>query len=282
MGASASTDGHYVSIFPAGEVVHDRYAYLPGLGGALLVALVVQPLCTGKLVFRLPQRLVLALLLVVVPLSYGTANASSYWVDEMSLFEHAHQLAPGNILARNNYAVAMAHDGQQGTAIEMLEALVKERPGYFLANYNLGRLLYEVNLVGAAEHYLQQAKSLQPDMPDTYSQLGLLAIKTGRLDEALADFRRAADLRPQDARVRFALGVVQAQRGDCTQARREFSEALSLDATLVKAKEQRDKCGSAAPTAGAGVPARTDVSPALEAAPAATPTVPLAAVKETR
>jgi Tfp pilus assembly protein PilF len=272
----------YVSVFPAGELVHDRYVYLPGLGAALLVALVLQPLCAGKLVFRLPQRLVLALLLVVVPLSYETASASSYWVDDLTLFEHAHEMAPANLLARNNYAVALSRDGQQGTAMTILEGLVKEHPNYYLANYNLGRLLYEVNLVNPAEHYLQQAKSIAPDRPDTYLQLGLLAVKTGRPEEALSNFRRAVALRPQDARIHFALGVVLAQGGQCVQARAEFSKALTLNPNFLKAKEQREQCGSAAQADGPAVPGNSGSSPVPRATPVAVPHGPLVTVQEVR
>ena len=132
----------YVSVFPAGELVHDRYMYLPGLGAALLVGLALQPLCKGRLVFGLPQRLVLVMLPIILALSYSTANASSYWVDEFNLFQHAQRMAPESILARNNYAIQLAHHGYQGAGIAMLQKLVDERPTYFLANYNLGRLLY--------------------------------------------------------------------------------------------------------------------------------------------
>ena len=73
-----------------------------------LVALALQPLFTGRLVFRMPQRLVLVMLALLLPLSYSTANASSYWVNDLVLFEHAHRVAPQNATARNNYAVQLS------------------------------------------------------------------------------------------------------------------------------------------------------------------------------
>ncbi len=234
----------YLSVFPRGELVHDRYLYLPGVGAALLVALALQPLCKGRLVFGMPQRLVLALLPLVLALSYSTANASSYWVNDYVLFEHAYRVAPRNATARNNYAVQLALQGAPGTAITMLEDLVSERPDHFLAAYNLGRVLYEVNLVGAAEYFLQRAARIDPDMPDTYLQLGLICTKTGRTSEAESYFRRALALRPHDPKSHFALGVSLAQRGNCPLARAEFAAALSLQPELHQAQEQMDKCGT--------------------------------------
>jgi tetratricopeptide (TPR) repeat protein len=156
----------------------------------------------------------------------------------------------------------------------MLEKLVQERPDYYLGSYNLGRLLYEINLLGAAEHYLQQARKIDPAIPDAYLQLGMICIRTGRAAEAESHFRRALALRPRDPRYHFALGVALAQRGDCPLARSEFAEALSLNPGLLHAREQMDKCG----TGGLAVVSGKPISHGLAATPAAA-RAPLAPVK---
>jgi protein O-mannosyl-transferase len=244
-----------LSVFAAGELVHDRYSYLPGLGVALIAALALQPLFKGRLVFGMPQRLVLVMLAIILPLSYSAANASSYWVDDSVLFEHAHSVAPQNATARNNYAVQLALHGDEGTALTMLQDLVRERPDFFLGTYNLGRLLYETDMLGASEHFLQQASSIDPGMPDTYLQLGMIRMRTGRESEAEAQFRHALALRPNDPKIHFALGVVLALRGNCPSARAEFSQALSLNPGLVRAQEQMDKCGAATAARDVSLPA---------------------------
>jgi tetratricopeptide (TPR) repeat protein len=96
--------------------------------------------------------------------------------------------------------------------------------------------------MGPAYFYLQQARSIMPDMPDTYLQLGLVCMKTMRQDEALSYFKTAESIRPADSKIHFALGAVWSNRKNCTQARAEFSEALALDPKLTKAREQMDKC----------------------------------------
>ena len=267
----------HLSLFAPGELVHDRYAYLPGLGAALLVALALQPLFKGRLVFGLPQRLVILMLSLVLPLSYSTANASSYWVNDLVLFEHAHRLAPENATARNNYAVQLARHGEQGAAISMLEKLVQERPDYFLGVYNLGRLLYEINLMGAAEHYLQQARKIDPGMADAHLQLGMISLRTGRVSEAESNFRRALALRPRDPKYHFALGVALAHRGNCALARSEFAAALSLNPGLLRAQEQMDKCGTENAAEDSANSAGHSSSVPLPAAPAGA--APLAPVK---
>jgi hypothetical protein len=254
-----------LSVFAQGELVHDRYSYIPSLGAAFIAGLALQPLCKGRLVFRMPQQLVLVMIAIILPLSYCTANAASYWVNDSVLFEHAHSMAPQNATARNNYALQVAISGDRGTAITMLGDLTKEHPDSFLGNYNLGRLLYESNILPAAEHYLREAQKLDPSMPDPYLQLGMICMRTGRMDDAEELFRLALSLRPDDAKFHFALGVVMAQRRNCPVARSEFSRALALDPTLTRAQEQTDKCGAdvaARSSAGPGsVPARVPLAP---------------------
>lgn len=257
-----------LSVFPQGELVHDRYSYLPSLGLALLAGLALQPLFRGRLVFRMPRSLVLVMLAMLLPLSYSAANASSYWRNDSLLFEHANRVAPQNITARNNYALQLALSGDKGTAMTMLGDLVKEHPNSYLGNYNLGRLLYETNILPAAEHYLREAQRLDPSSPDAYLQLGMIGVRVGRLSEAEDLFRQALSLRPDDPKFHFALGVVLAQRENCPAARAEFSRALSLDDTLAAAREQRDKCGAdtaARPTAGPpSPPVRVPLAPVKE------------------
>ena len=67
--------------FAPGELVHDRYFYLPSFGACILVALAFHRLASGVLVFRLPVRWVFATLTLVVVLSYATANAVTYWAN---------------------------------------------------------------------------------------------------------------------------------------------------------------------------------------------------------
>jgi Flp pilus assembly protein TadD len=254
-----------LSVFAAGELVHDRYSYIPSLGAALIAALAFEPLCKGRVVFRMPQRLVLVIIAIVLPLSYCAANAASYWANDSVLFEHAHSMAPQNAKAFNNYAVQVALSGDRGTAMTMLGDSIREHPDSSLGNYNLGRLLYESNVLPAAEHYLRLAQRLDPSMPDPYLQLGMICMRTGRMDEAEADFRRALSLRPDDAKFHFALGVTMAQRQNCPVARSEFSRALALDPTLKRAQEQTDKCGADVvvrrSTAASPVPVRVPLAP---------------------
>ncbi len=260
-----------VAVFPPGQLVHDRYFYLPSFGASLILALAMSKLAHGIPVFGLPQRWLLATLALVALLAFGTATAVRYWESDYTMFEHAYRVAPLNQYGRNGYATQLANHGDYGNAIPMLQQLLTEQPNAWLANYNFGRLNYEIGMFGPAESYLRRAEDIDPRMPDTYLQLGLVDMKIGRLDLAEGNMRQAVTLRPIEAGYRFALGAVLARRGNCSESQAQFREALVLQPGFPRAQEQIDKkCEAAAgqvsgfPLTPAANPAPTDpVTPVL-------------------
>jgi protein O-mannosyl-transferase len=258
-----------VAVFPAGQLVHDRYFYLPSFGAALIVALALAKFAHGVPVHGVPQRWLLATLGLAVLLAYGTAMATRYWETDYSMFEHSYRVAPLNQYGRNGYAIQLAKHGDYEAAIPMLLQLLKEQPNTWLANYNYGRLNYDMGMLEPAERYLARAQGIDPRMPDTYLQLALVDMRFGRLDLAEGNIRQAVTLRPIEAGYRFALGAVLAQRGNCTEAVAQFHEAIDLQPGFPRAQEQIDrKCQPAAGQASGSPPARP---PAISPAPANNP-----------
>ncbi len=249
-------------VFPPGQLVHDRYFYLPGFGAALIVALAMGKLAHGPVVFRLPRVWLLASLTLLVPLCYGSAYAAKFWTSDYVLFEHAYRIAPANTTVRNNYAIALAHRGDYEHALPILKQLLIDHPDSWLANYNSGRLFYELGMFAQSKMYFEQAEILRPAMADIYVQLAMIDLRTGHADQAEAKLRHALDLQPINAAFRFALGVVLASKSDCVAARAQFSQALLLQPGFTRAREQIAKCGSAASEA-----APVMQTPAIHSAP---------------
>jgi protein O-mannosyl-transferase len=262
------------AVLAPGQLVHDRYFYLSGFGAALLSALVLGKLATGKLVFGVPRRLLIPTLALLVLTCYSTADAASYWIDDYTLFQHDYQLAPANVVARVNYAIALARRRDYFTAMRLLTGVLNEQPNNWLANYNLGRVYYDMGILPAAEGRFEQVRKVYPTMPDNYLQLGLIDLKTNRPAEAEENMRHATELQPKEPTFHFSLGVVLETEGKCDEARSEFGEALTLDPAFPKAREQMTKCGvESRQDASPGAAGREQVSPA-GALPAAETRVP--------
>ncbi len=236
------------AVLAPGQPVHDRYFYVPAFGAALLTALALSKLAEGvqgASTFGIPQRLLVPMAVIVVLCCYATADAASYWLDDYTLFQHAYELTPTNVIVRVNYAIDLARQSDYVTAMRLLDGVLYEEPNNWLANYNLGRVFYDMGLLRAAEGRFDVVERVYPAMPDTYLQLGLVDIKTDRMDEAEKNLRHAVALEPTQAAFRFSLGVALEIEKKCDDARAEFTRTLEIDPAFPQAEEQISKCGTA-------------------------------------
>ena len=79
---------------------------------------------------------------------------------------------------------------------------------------------------------MKVAQQLEPGRWDTYTCQGLIAAKTGDLDGAAANLRKALELNPKHGPSHFVLGWVLGQQGKLEEARDEYRLALLYDSLL--------------------------------------------------
>jgi len=228
---------------PGGELVHDRYFYLPSFGVCLLLGLAMERLANSVVLFGLPRKWLFATSVVLVLLCYDTAKATSYWVDDYTMFEHSYQVAPGNLAVRYQYPTELASRGDYARALPMMQALITEQPTNWMANYNLGHALYQFGQLPAAEQYLAQAQKLNPATPLPYLYLGLTELRTNRSQDAEAHIRHAVSVWPYEPFLRFALASVLVTEAKCEEARAEFRHTLELLPDMPHVQDQIDNCG---------------------------------------
>ena len=110
-------------------------------------------------------------------------------------------------------------DGKLDQAIPEFEAALKYNPNHPEAHYHLGRALYvKGNYEGAKAHYLQAAR-LDPTAP-VQSGLGAAYFRLGQTSEAIAQFKEALRLNPDDAEAAENLRFAEAtQAGDASTRR---------------------------------------------------------------
>jgi Tfp pilus assembly protein PilF len=75
---------------------------------------------------------------------------------------------------------------------------------------------------------LQEAIALDGSPPIYWNTLGLLYLQFGRLDDALAQFRKAAELDPEYAEAHLNSGVVLAEAAQWDQAVASYRKAIAL------------------------------------------------------
>src|SRR5687768_3268795 len=122
---------------------------------------------------------------------------------------------------------------------------------------------------------LQSIVRDHPDLPVVHFQLGVLLVRTGRLEEALDAFRTARELQPEAADLALALADALMRAGQAEAAQEQADEAIAL----AKSGDARQRA-AVFETAARVALARKDGEAAIrhaEAARAADPAVPMAA-----
>jgi len=113
-------------------------------------------------------------------------------------FEMATRLAPKSGRAHYDYAMFLLNEGKIDQAITEFQTALKHDPNHPEAHYHLGRALFvKGDFEGAKVHYLETAR-LDPKAP-VRSALGVVYARLGQTSEAIAQFKEALRLHPDDA-----------------------------------------------------------------------------------
>ena len=219
-----------IFVFGPQELVHDRYFYVPSIGAALLMALIIVRVVKSKRsVFGQPLHVVMAGLVLTIGLSLLATRASSFWINDYSLFSRAHQIAPLNATAASSLGAELLSRGEFDAAGALLEEAYRQHSGDYRIAYNLGRVSNAKNQIAQGVEYTQQAIAIYPNYSDAYVSLGAMELKQGRPADAQQSMRRAVEVGPYSAPAHTSYGIVLAMNGDCTQAMTQFEAALALN-----------------------------------------------------
>lgn len=233
-------------VFGEAELAHDRYLYLPSVGFAIIVAVLLDRLrmWQGRRVLGRPAIQVAAVIAIAVVLAFGTLSQSSYWADDLTLAYRGSRVAPGNFRAMNLFAIALEHRGYNKEAAKMYQKAIALKPNFWAPYYNLGRLYYQTGMFDDAERYLRAAIRVDPSDPREYGYLAMIEFRRGKAEKAAALMRRATEIQPDDASAHVALGFMLKSEGDLKGAKKEFSTALVKDPRNGTARQQLAELGS--------------------------------------
>lgn len=144
----------------------------------------------------------------------------------MASYQTALQRDPQAVMAMVNLSIAQARLGETDKAEKSLLNALKLAPDNAAANFNMGLLRAEKNDLKAAEEYLKKALTVDPQMAQAAYNLCIITAQD-RVGEAVAWCRKAAELRPQDAKYAYTLAFYLNRNGD-------ESEAIKILKTIVE------------------------------------------------
>jgi len=239
-------------VFRPDQLVHDRYFYVPSIGAAFLIALIIERAAKTRLgVFGQPTHVVAAGLALTILLASFAGWQVNFWRSDYALFSRAHQIAPLNANVLNNLGLELMSRNDMAGAQKLLETGYLNNPSDYHFPLNLGRTYYSRGDYRKAESLMLEAEKLAPDLPDSYVFMGQIQLRQRRLKEAQESLHHAVNLNPYSATYHTTYGIVLALNGDCTDADQQFEAALALDPGDALTQGQMSRCRASLSTASA-------------------------------
>jgi tetratricopeptide (TPR) repeat protein len=244
-------------LFPVGDMVAERFLYIPSLAVCLVAAVF------GIWLWR-RQRAVATTLLVLLALTWAglTFARNADWRDGLTFWSKTVAASPRSTVARNHLGLEFYYRQRYDTAIAEFEQALEidaedddaynnlatvyyaqERyeeaeaafqqalalaPDQALLHYNLGAVYERLDDPETAIAAYQTALNLDPYLESAHLNLGLLYNRQERWAEAIFMFERLLDIHPDSLEAHNGLGMVYLQLGIYPQAIYEFDQALQI------------------------------------------------------
>ena len=130
----------------------------------------------------------------------------------------------------------LAAQGNYAAAVNAYRVLVRERPNFPRARFNLAHTLeLGGRLTEAIAEYRQLLKQF-PEEAQTHYGLARALERAGRTDAAIEQYRTCTKLKPDFAQAYFSLGLLLQNRKDLAGAMQAFSKAVDADPSLAPAQ----------------------------------------------
>jgi tetratricopeptide (TPR) repeat protein len=252
----------------------DRFMHIPMMGLLFALVWLIGDLAAEK---HWQKEIPIAIfLLVLAPYAAVTVKQIGYWHDSYTLFEHTLEVTKNNGFAENDFGVALVERGQPELAAPHFLAAVRLSPDLASPHYNLAVLLQKHNQLNDAEHqyraalalssdqaeivqahnnlgilYLGEQKypealtelsaaiALDPNEQNSYIGRGTIEMQTMKVDAAIEDFKRAAQIAPSPIAF-YWLGRALESKGESQQAVRAYGAALQLAPAMAEARARLD------------------------------------------
>ena len=224
---------------PGGEIVADRYSYIPCIAFALLAGAGLRrvfrfkdPVGEGSLNRDMlvatsrpvPARLAVAAAgLVVVALAVLTIRQIPIWHDSIALWQNAFARHPLERLRDSGAPAADIHAYE--ATLSTLGPLASHR----VICLQLGQALRAAGRSAEAAPVLASGAASSPWDADIRNSCAAALLELGRVDEAAAALEESVRLDPKHREAQFNLAVARASQGRKPEAMEAYGKAIALD-----------------------------------------------------
>jgi tetratricopeptide (TPR) repeat protein len=209
------------------QAMADRFMYLPIVGLLVMTVWGVAEVGTrGRGRGYLPGALAV---LALAGCAARTLVQLPCWRNSEALFNHAVRVTKGNFLMHYNLGMMLFKRGDNAGARAHAQEALRIRPQFADAHFLMGLLAMRAGKADEAVACLKTAASLTRDGTWAAHQAQAVAFMyLGRIDDAIAACRGAVRAAPDNPEALFLLGRLLVQRGDTAEALRHWRGALRL------------------------------------------------------
>ena len=130
--------------------------------------------------------------------------------------------------------ILTSHQSRMYSDIETLyRTTIARNPACWMAQVNLGNILYQANRIPEAMELFNQAMGIKPAV--AHYSLGNALVQKQRTLEAIDEYKRALAIDPDEAETHNNLGNALLLRGRTPEAIHEYEQALRLNPAYAKA-----------------------------------------------
>jgi len=151
----------------------------------------------------------------------------------------AHQLLGDIAMDEQRLADAAGHYAKVAAMLGEAKDPSRQPPGVMeglaTAHNSLGSALARRGQIDEAIAHFRKASEIKPDYAEAHNNLGSALAGRERLDEAVAHFQKALEIKPDYASAHCNLGLALAHRGQLDEAVTHFQKALEIKPDSVEA-----------------------------------------------
>ena len=206
--------------------VADHFQYLASASIITLFASALVRLADWRGVSRATATMTAALV-VGSPLAVQTWHQSAKYADALTLYRATLEANPSCWLAHINRGILVVDERPDEAEADFLAAL-RLKPDLPEAHYNLGIIAHRRGRLEDASRFYKEALRHSPVLGEARNNLSDVLRRLGRLDEAAREGEAAIRVSPKLPEAHYSLGVTLQELGRLDEAAGQYEEALRL------------------------------------------------------
>ena len=210
------------------QALADRYTYIPLTG--LFIMLVWS---AGDIISKWRHRTAVTGIwgtALVAALGVLTFRQVGFWRDTVTLFTHTAAVTTNNVIVHNALGIYYSNNDDYDRAMQEFKKAIDIDPGNIITLCNTANSLARQGRKDEATELYNQVLKISPDDPLSYLALGSIETDKSNLEGAIDLYRTGLKYHPEDGKFHGRIGVLLLKMGQVDEAIAVLETAAKLEA----------------------------------------------------